>query len=482
MTLIGRTRRAGVETLTLDSPHNRNALSAALVGRTRRRARRTARKDTARPRGRPHPHRQHLQRGRRPAGPPGPGRPGRAAAADRRAAQAGRRPGHRARPGGRPRAPRRLRHRGGLHGGHLRLHRGADRGRPRGHLPAAAAPHRPARPRPLLPHRRALRRGGGGPHRPAHGGRATTWTPYSTPSWTVCAGPPPRPWPQTKRLLTARVLEAFDRDAADLTALSARLFASAAGPRGDDGLPGTTGSRMGGVTTSATGPNAAQAGPQPGHPAAAPGSRRGLPRRTRLGGLHGLRRRRTRRRLPRRRPAPLPDPRGPLHGGRRVRRRGTLHRPARPVPGGAADRPPRRRRRPRRPLHRARCSAPPSTSGSPPPTRTSCGPASPNWRPASAARPTASPWNSSAPTSPARRTRDGPGPPGHGPRPGPRQPAHGRRGAPGTGGGAVGRTGRDTGLTAWCGLGRLPRTGAGAGRRPRRVGTGLPPVRSRVRG
>ncbi|MFI1536638.1 enoyl-CoA hydratase family protein [Streptomyces anandii] len=31
---------------------------------------------------------------------------------------------------------------------------------------------------------------------------------------------------ETKRLLTARVLEAFDRDAADLTALSARLFAS----------------------------------------------------------------------------------------------------------------------------------------------------------------------------------------------------------------------------------------------------------------
>ncbi|SNX62008.1 enoyl-CoA hydratase [Streptomyces sp. TLI_55] len=31
-TLIGRTRARGVETLTLDSPHNRNALSAALVG------------------------------------------------------------------------------------------------------------------------------------------------------------------------------------------------------------------------------------------------------------------------------------------------------------------------------------------------------------------------------------------------------------------------------------------------------------------
>jgi enoyl-CoA hydratase len=32
MTLIGRTRARAVQTLTLDSPHNRNALSAALVG------------------------------------------------------------------------------------------------------------------------------------------------------------------------------------------------------------------------------------------------------------------------------------------------------------------------------------------------------------------------------------------------------------------------------------------------------------------
>ncbi|MDG9707562.1 enoyl-CoA hydratase family protein [Streptomyces sp. DH10] len=32
MTLIGRARARAVETLTLDSPHNRNALSAALVG------------------------------------------------------------------------------------------------------------------------------------------------------------------------------------------------------------------------------------------------------------------------------------------------------------------------------------------------------------------------------------------------------------------------------------------------------------------
>ncbi|WCN06869.1 enoyl-CoA hydratase family protein [Streptomyces sp. M92] len=38
---------------------------------------------------------------------------------------------------------------------------------------------------------------------------------------------------ETKRLLTARVLEAFDRDAAQLTALSARLFAS---PQAREGM------------------------------------------------------------------------------------------------------------------------------------------------------------------------------------------------------------------------------------------------------
>ncbi|MFF0107750.1 enoyl-CoA hydratase family protein [Streptomyces hirsutus] len=37
---------------------------------------------------------------------------------------------------------------------------------------------------------------------------------------------------ETKRLLTARVLETFDRDAADLTALSARLFSSATAREG----------------------------------------------------------------------------------------------------------------------------------------------------------------------------------------------------------------------------------------------------------
>ncbi|WP_121747623.1 enoyl-CoA hydratase family protein [Streptomyces sp. E2N166] len=43
----------------------------------------------------------------------------------------------------------------------------------------------------------------------------------------------PQALAETKRLLTARVLEAFDRDAADLTALSARLFAS---PQAREGM------------------------------------------------------------------------------------------------------------------------------------------------------------------------------------------------------------------------------------------------------
>ncbi|MFF0790755.1 enoyl-CoA hydratase family protein [Streptomyces spiralis] len=43
----------------------------------------------------------------------------------------------------------------------------------------------------------------------------------------------PQALTETKRLLTARVLETFDRDAADLTALSARLFAS---PQAREGM------------------------------------------------------------------------------------------------------------------------------------------------------------------------------------------------------------------------------------------------------
>ncbi|CAM5720712.1 hypothetical protein SMICM304S_00788 [Streptomyces microflavus] len=39
MTLIVRTGERGVATLTLDSPANRNALSAALVGELRERSR-----------------------------------------------------------------------------------------------------------------------------------------------------------------------------------------------------------------------------------------------------------------------------------------------------------------------------------------------------------------------------------------------------------------------------------------------------------
>lgn len=48
MTLIGRTRARGIETLTLDSPHNRNALSAALVGELASRLADCAKEDAVR--------------------------------------------------------------------------------------------------------------------------------------------------------------------------------------------------------------------------------------------------------------------------------------------------------------------------------------------------------------------------------------------------------------------------------------------------
>ena len=79
---------------------------------------------------------------------------------------------------------------------------------------------------------------------------------------------------------------------------------------------------MGAVSTARARPP--QAGPQPGHPAAAAGGGRRLPGRARLDGQHGLGGRRARRRLPGCGPAPLPDPRGPVHRGRRVCRRGAL--------------------------------------------------------------------------------------------------------------------------------------------------------------
>ena len=122
---------------------------------------------------------------------------------------------------------------------------------------------------------------------------------------------------------------------------------------------------------------AAQAGPQPCDPAAAAGVRRDLPGRTRLGGQYGLGGRRARGRLARRRAAPFPHPRGPVHGGRRVRRRGALKAlrelPTPPDTDGG-------RRGRWSTSTPGRSSAPPSSSGSPPRTSSNCARASRHWR------------------------------------------------------------------------------------------------------
>ena len=200
--LVPRSHEHGITTLTLDSPHNRNALSARLVAELHQAlaaprpttppapsSSPTPAARSARARTSPRPPRA---RRRRPAGS------GPAAARHRGTAQTGRRPGHRTRPGRRPRAARRLRHLRGRPGRHLRVHRGPPRPRPRRHLPAAAAAARPPRGGPLLPDRREVRRR---PRRPGSAwsrSRPTTSTPASPPYWTGCARAPHRAWPSRR--------------------------------------------------------------------------------------------------------------------------------------------------------------------------------------------------------------------------------------------------------------------------------------------
>ena len=144
----------------------------------------------------------------------------------------------------------------------------------------------------------------------------------------------------------------------------------------------------------------------------------------------------------------FPHPRGPVHGGRRVRRRGALRALCAPSSrAGPAD------RRAvvaaaRRPLHR------PPVPRRPPPVgrRVQRGPAAPaRHRAGGPRRPRDPPHRRRTPGRrrvPPRRPRDGPGPARHGPRPGPRQPPHRRHRPPRTGGGAVGGpAGRGAGLT-----------------------------------
>ena len=163
-----------IATITLDSPANRNALSAQLVEQLTAHLRRRGGR-RRRPRRRAHPHRPDVLRRRRPQGADGRGRPaGRhaahagVAAGDRRAAQAGDRPRRRRSAGRRARHRRRLRHRGRRAGGLVRLHRGPARAGPGDHLADHAGPDHRACGLALLPDRRDVRRGRRRADRAAH--------------------------------------------------------------------------------------------------------------------------------------------------------------------------------------------------------------------------------------------------------------------------------------------------------------------------
>lgn len=184
------------------------------------------------PRRRPHPHRRHVLRGRGPLRGHlghGEGRPagtGPAAPRPRGTAQTGRRPGHRTRPRRRPRPARRLRHLRGRTGHHLRVHRGPPRPRPRRHLAAAAAA---ARPRAAA--RYYLTGEKFGPAEAARIGLVTLAADdVDTGLAPVLDGlrkGSPQGLAESKKLVTAEVLAAFDRDTEALAEQSARLFGSA---------------------------------------------------------------------------------------------------------------------------------------------------------------------------------------------------------------------------------------------------------------
>ena len=189
----------------------------------------------------------------------------------------------------------------------------------------------------------------------------------------------------------------------------------------------------------------AAAGPQPRDPGAAARGGDHLPGRPRLARQHGRRRRRARRGVPRRGPAPLPHPRGAVHRGARARHpRRAKHRRDRARPGRAA---PGHRCEPadaRRPglhaLHRTAFRAALAlwvAAAAEPPLREQIVPlearigrrgASTSWSPCSAS------------TRTRGRPRDGAGHARPGPRPRPGQPAHRRPGAAASGSPRSGRS------------------------------------------
>ena len=321
----------------------------------------------------------------------------RPAAADRRPAQTGRRPGHRQGPGRAASAcsaPATWRSRPATRTSPSPRYVSASP-RPSSRCPCCRGWTR-ARPSPLLPDRGALRRGGGRPDRAAHARRRRCGRALWHRCSTGCARPPRR---------GSRVEEAGHGQGAGGirpgrggpgAALGVPVRVRR-GPRGHDGLPGAAGSRMGAVATPS---------PQPKSP-------------------KQDRSRATRQRLLEAAVSCLAE-----HGwaGSTVsvvaeragvsRGAAQHHFPTREdlftaaVEYVAEERStalralPGRRTAPRssRPSSTstpARCSAPRCTCGSRRPTRSSCAPASPNWRPASAARPTASRSSSCASTNPA---------------------------------------------------------------------------------
>ena len=198
---------AAIATITLDSPANRNALSAQLVGELAR-APADGRRRRRGARGRAHPHRHDVLRRRRPQGADRPravrqtGTGAHARAAAQRSSSCPSRwsPGSTgmcAPAASASSAPATSRSPGqdatfaftevrlGLGAGdHLADHAGRMTDRAR---------------QPLLPHRRDVRRGGGRRGRAGHRGGRRTWTPSSARSSTRCARARRRAWPRPSR-------------------------------------------------------------------------------------------------------------------------------------------------------------------------------------------------------------------------------------------------------------------------------------------
>ena len=171
-------------------------------------------------------------------------------------------------------------------------------------------------------------------------------------SATRCAACSPQGLAETKPLTTrrraGRVRRARRRGAGAVGA-AVRV---GGGARGDARVPAEAAAPLGRRHVTTTRGSRTAAGPLAGHPRAAAGVGDHLPGRARLPRQHGRRRRRARRRLARRGAAPLPDPRGAVHRGARARHQ----RARRELRREVADRPGAVRHRRDRRARLRRCS------------------------------------------------------------------------------------------------------------------------------